>query len=220
MRRTVFATLAGLVVGAMLMAAVPGGAVGQSFLLGQKNTEKVVTRLNTRDGLRVDSFKSGNPPLILNTTDVLTPPMQLNSHAKVDMLNADYVDGWSGSDLHTGHFWCSNDNIPGGANFDCSQMFQVPTGGATVYMSGSVDMEGHASASTEVLCSFIWTDASDHVIAESVRYVTVDAGEMAVCSSDAIKELPAGYYGVKFHLENPGGAVDPGRATAWWLMLP
>jgi len=220
MRRTMLVLIVGILFGAMLMAAVPGGAVGQSFLLGQKNTEKVVTRLNTRGGLRIDSFKSGNPPLILNTTDVLTPPMQVNSHALVPMLNADFVDGLSSNSLRSGWAWLSNDNIPDDQNWSSTERtVNVSSSGGVILMNGSVDFYNNKAGADWVNCAF-YVDGTILPASEMTAYA--QGYQTATCHSTAAKEFGSGGdHTVKFLTTGMSLAtIEAGDGTWWVIMLP
>ena len=95
---------------ALLMAVLPVAAGdGENLVVGEKNSAKTVTRLNTRGGLRIDNFKAGNPALILNVADAGSAPMQVNATGLVGNLNADLLDGLDHTDLapavhsHPGH---------------------------------------------------------------------------------------------------------------------
>lgn len=101
--RTTIGTLAGFVVGVVLVASLPVGASnGDTLLIGEKNTAVTVTRLNTRGGLRIDNYKAGNPALLLNVADPSSAPLQVNATGLVDNLNADLLDGMDATDFHTG----------------------------------------------------------------------------------------------------------------------
>jgi hypothetical protein len=220
MRRTTLALVAGLLAGGLLMAASPGLAGnGDPLVLGKKNHASRVTKLIGKNGIEIRSSK--NIPLRLYSPFGV-PPIQVNSHTKIDMLNADYVDGWSGVELRSDSNWCSNDDIASGVAYECTKPIQIPAGGGTVFMTGSISMYGHPTDQTGVVCSFWWDDGStgDVQIPESWRAVTVEAGVWAQCSTQAVLELPKGTYDLKFAATNPSGAVDPAAALAWFIVLP
>lgn len=99
-RGSFFSALAGATIAIVVMAVLPAVAADDDpVLMGQKNTSKTVTRLNTKGGLRIDNFKIGNPALILNVADTSLPPMQVNANGRIDNLNADMVDGSQANEL-------------------------------------------------------------------------------------------------------------------------
>jgi len=126
-----FSALLGALVAVVVMAALPAVAGnGDNLVLGEKNTAKTVTRLNTRGGLRIDNFKAGNPALILNVADVNTPPMLVNSTERVLNLNADLLDGWDHTDFVPTDQACTEEGSSV-VGIDASGLLQCLVGGAT-----------------------------------------------------------------------------------------
>jgi len=99
-----FSALAGLIVGALLIGALPGMAAnGDTMLVGQKNNAQRATKLVSKGGLHLNVGKPGNPALTINVV-APAPPMVVNSTGLVTNLNADLLDGMQASAFATpGH---------------------------------------------------------------------------------------------------------------------
>jgi len=92
-----FSALAGLIVGALLIGALPGMAAnGDNLVLGEKNTARRITKVTTKNGVLFRTTRAGTPAITLDVVPG-TPPLQVNSSVKVSNLNADRVDGMHGS---------------------------------------------------------------------------------------------------------------------------
>lgn len=92
--------LAGVLVGAMLITALPaGGATGDNMVLGADNSANQATKLVSTGytSLKLRN-NAANPPLMLVAAPG-TPPLGVNSNTKVANLNADLLDGWSAENL-------------------------------------------------------------------------------------------------------------------------
>jgi len=103
-RGNFFSALAGLIVGAMLIAALPGSAqAGDPMLIGRRNHSLPTTSLVAAGGLRVKVGQGTNPALQLEVQAGVAP-IQVDSTALVANLNADLHDGMEASDFATsGH---------------------------------------------------------------------------------------------------------------------
>jgi len=194
--------MAGLIVGALLIVSLPTLAtVGEPMLLGTKNTEQVVTKLNTRGGLKIVNFKSGNPALILEVPGG-TPPMSVNSTTKVKKLNADLVDGSNARELRTEWGWRSEDNIANNAEWAASRTVTVPVGGGVILMSGAVDFYNSGASADLIECFFSIDGAQIH---PSRMTVTVQVQQETTCNTHAAANLAAGTYTVRFET---AGMID------------
>ena len=101
-RENFLSALAGGLIAVMLVAVLPAGAEnGDSLVVGTKNTAASRTKLTTRGGVVLRTGNPGKPVLYL---DVLpgSPPMAVNSDAKVNNLNADLLDGISSGEFVRG----------------------------------------------------------------------------------------------------------------------
>jgi len=85
--------LAGVMVGIVVMAAIPAVATnGDYMIVGEKNNAQRATKLISKGGLVLNVGKAGNPALTINVVGD-TPPLQVNSSSLVANLNADLLDG-------------------------------------------------------------------------------------------------------------------------------
>ncbi|MFH2071724.1 MAG: hypothetical protein ABIJ75_02610 [Actinomycetota bacterium] len=216
MRRTLTVLTLGLVLGALLMAALPGGAVGQSLLLGQRNSERVVTRLDTKGGLRIDGKRAGSPPLILNPIDWATPPMEVNSNAKVVNLNADLLDGRDSASLRHLIAHDEETNIADNINWSPSVRTITTTVPGTLLMSGTVDFYNNKADADWVDCMFKVNGA---VLDWSRMTVYVQPYQRAICHSTGIWFVATGDTTVQFITAGLSVASIEADNGTWWVLF-
>src|SRR5215208_3844156 len=96
-----------LVISMLALTVALGGAgysaTGGNFILGQSNSAATQTKLVAPfagPALRVDNLNTGaNASGLRIVTDAARPPLVVNSSARVANLNADKLDGLSGSNF-------------------------------------------------------------------------------------------------------------------------
>ncbi len=197
-----FSSLAGLIVGVMLVAVLPAGADnGDPIYLGQANTAKSTTRISVNYGMVIRSFRADVPAATFKVSS--GAPIAVNSTTKVSQLNADYVDGRHARELRTTWDWASNDNIATNAEWAAGRAATVPAGGGVILMSGSVDFYNNGTSADLIEC-FFSIDGTQ--IGPSRMTVAVQAKQETTCHTDAASEQPAGTYNVKFET---AGLADP-----------
>jgi len=216
-----FATgLIGVLVGALLVTAMPAVAGdGDTMTVGQKNTGKTVTRLNTRGGLRIDNFKSGNPALILNVADPSSAPMEVNGTGLVINLNADEVDGWDANELTRATFDAVSDAADTNGNV-VSADITAPTNGYLL-LAGGLDAFG---GTTDYFTCELHIDGV--AVAGSSRSILVEdqggvhtANSEEDCSSTGAKLVGPGTYTVSVNVSNRETAQFF-QASVWALFVP
>ena len=219
MRRTLPVITLAFVLGAVLMAAMPGlAANGDNMILGQKNNARTPTKLVSRGGL---VLKVGIPNRSALTLEVVgnEPPMKVNSTGKVANLNADLLDGYSYNQLRGDSTWLTNDDIADNINWsDTTLNVTVPSGGGNILMSGSVTFTNTAANADWVQCYFK-VDGTE--VSGSRMMVYAQPGLHATCSTNGATQLAAGTYAVQFltfGMSVPG--LEPNDGTWYAIVVP
>ena len=100
--------LIGALVGGLLAAGLTpvAAAIGDSLIIGQSNTAHAQTELRGNvDTQNLRVFNSNPAGTGLNIqVKPHNPPFVVNTSFKVKRLNADYVDGFNGTDLQSSAF--------------------------------------------------------------------------------------------------------------------
>jgi len=205
--------LIGGLMGAILGASTTAGAAdGDTLTIGRKNYANHVTQIKGKGGVKFwNTTKTGEPAAWFEV--VSGPPFAVNSIARVANLNADMVDNRNSDQLMSGWEGCSNDNIPAGTNWACTETILTPRSGGLL-LSGSVDFRYTGATNERVWCRFY---VDDVLIAASDRDVMVGPGEFGTCASTAFIAKPAGTYVIKFTLAGVDPATEPGEG-AWWVV--
>jgi len=219
MRRTLSVVTLGFVLGAVLMAAMPGMASnGDYMVLGQKNNATTPTKLVSRGGLYL---KVGIPSRSALTLEVVgsEPPMKVNSTGKVANLNADLLDGKDYLQLRSDSAWLSNDNIADNIEWSTTtKNVTVPTGGGNILMSGSVTFKNTDTSSDWVQCKF--TVGGTAVLGSKMQ-VYAQPSEVATCSTNGAIQKPAGTYTVQFSTNGMNvPTIQPDDGTWWVIVVP
>ena len=192
---------------------------GDQMIVGEKNTGKTVTRLNTRGGLRVDNFKSGNPALILNVADPSSAPMEVNATGLVDNLNADLVDGLDGGSLVRAAY--SNVSDAGDTNGDAVTVDITAPVDGYLLLAGGVDALG---STTDYFTCDLRLD--DNPLVGTARSIRVEdqggvhtANSEEDCSTSGGTLVTAGEHSVSLHISNRETAQFF-EGSLWALFVP
>ena len=211
-RRTfVVAVVAGMI-GALLVSMGPVAAqVGANLLMGDVNTVDQRTTLKGQVGssnLRL--LNSGAGVALELAVEPGSPPMKVNSNARVDQFNADRLDSRHANELIRVARSSSFD-LDGDGNL--TMEIQVPVAGYLI-MEGNTRVQGTSQPG----CLF----TVDGTIAqESLRAIDLPpGGGSAICSTTTVRLVFGGTHTVVFAPTNTHLDVDFEQATAWVLYVP
>lgn len=189
--------LLGGLIAVMLMAALPAVAGnGDNMIIGEKNTAKTVTRLNTRGGLRIDNFKAGNPALILQVQPG-TAAIQLNTAAWIENMHADLLDGYQAHEMmRVAH--AESANIDEVAVFGASAEAAVLTATIDAPTAGFlvINAQAYIGGNDRFMCR-IYVDGTE--VTGGRIYGMQNAGE-GLCTSMGTQSIAAGTRTVAFNL--------------------
>jgi len=219
MRRTLSIVTLAFVLGAVLMAAMPGMASnGDNLILGQKNNATTPTKLVSRGGLFLKVGIASRSALTLEVVGNW-PPIKVNSTGKVANLNVDLLDGKDYLQLRSQAGWVTNSNISDNVNWsDTVKNVTVPAGGAVLLMSGSVDFEYTGTGSDWVQCYFK-VDGTE--LAASRMEVYVQANEFATCHSDGATTVGSGSHTIQFYTSGLSVTdIEADDGTWYYTVVP
>jgi hypothetical protein len=214
-RKHFFSALAGLLVGAMLIAVMPAAAGdGDPMHLGQKNHARRVTKLIGKNGMEIRASK--NIPMRLYSQPGV-PPLQVNQQAWVENLNADMVDGRDAASLMRGEF-CAEDDATDFTDYSCTMNITAPAAGY-IFMAGSVDLWRTESGDL-MHCKFT-LDTADVVgsLMEMDHNLAQGNGEEN-CHSTAGVAVAAGPHTVTFEMKSVNTTTKLGDVGAYAFYVP
>ena len=215
MGRTSMSVLAGLLMGMLVMAALPSMAANDDpIYLGQKNTARKITKVRTRNGVLFETTIGGVPAATFNV--VSGAPIAVNSNTLVTKLNADRLDGKHSYQLHVQSDFRSNDNLPDAQNWSTTIQIHIPAGGGAAVMSGGVGWYNNTGGDYEAACKF-QVDAVD--VSGSFRADEANNGESSTCTSEALKQLTSGFHNVTFTTFAMGTAGIQLNEGFWYVMV-
>jgi len=208
------AALAGGLIGAMLMAALPAvAATDGNFILGRRNGAGSPTKLISANGITTMRITNagGVAPLDLVAKPGV-PPMKVNTSAWVKNLNADLLDGRQANQLvRLAHAHSANVDealFGGGASADIlTTTIETPTAGF-LHVTASVTVSG--TTYDDFFCEI---EVGATTTPGSTKFGVVDApggthtsGYFDICATNGVTMVPAGTHTVKFHFGNRASA--------------
>jgi len=215
MRRTSMSVLAGLLMGMLVMAALPSMAAnGDPIYLGEKNTARKITKVRTRNGVLFEATVGGVPAATFNV--VSGPPIAVNNTTTVEKLSADLLDGRHSYQLYVESDFRSNDSLPDEANWSTDIVVHIPAGGGAVVMNGGVGWYNNTGSNHEGACKF-QVDSVD--VSGSFRADEAEQGESVSCTSEALKLLPAGFHTITFTTFALGVTGIQLNEGFWYVMV-
>jgi hypothetical protein len=205
-RGSFFSGLAGVLVGVVVMAALPALAGdGDYMVLGVKNNARRATKLIGKSGMEIRSSK--NIPLRLYSPEGV-PPLMVTDDALVADLNADLVDGSHAGDLVRVAHAETNDvdeaTVFGGNHYGYLLTTDIvaPSAGL-LYVVGSAEsfLSGVGPAGDTYTCDIRVNTNTVLGTARDVRVDFVDTSSTYAdegnCSTNGVKEVTtAGTYTV------------------------
>jgi hypothetical protein len=217
MRRTVTALTLGILIGGILMAALPSLAGnGDALRLGQKNQAGLTTKVVAKDSFVFKTTVAGTPAAKFKV--VSGAPFAVDSDTKVKHLNADEVDGRSARELRSGWAWKSHDTLADDANWTSTTNVTVPGGGGVILLTGTVDFYNDAVSSDSIDCYF---EVDGNYIEASFMRVHAGASEWGICHSTAAYATTAGTHTVTFNaMDMVPANIHPDDGFWWAVVLP
>lgn len=195
-----------LLIGVLAVITVPVSAgSGDNLVLGRFNTaqaDKTTVWVNSPNwGFRVKNVRSGAAAVYLEN-DGVSPPLRVNSTGVVDNLNVDMLDGKHMPQIRPSQEGCAIHDIPAPQEWWCTRTIDVPTGGGTLVINGSVGAFNH-DTSTHVVDCVATVNGSNF---NPAMFTSIGPGESDICTTVAHVPVGAGSYVVGFRTY---GLIEP-----------
>ena len=214
-RSHVFSAIGGALIAVLVLAMLPATAAnGDPLKLGEKNTAKRITKVNTKNGVVFSTTKAFTPAATFQVQS--GAPIAVNSAGWVMNFNADYVDGFEANQLVRAG-WCGSGDATDGVEYSCSIEISAPTSGVLL-MSGSIDF-WLGSAGADLLSCMFKNGSSE--IATTRRDIDIQhpGNQESDCATDGALVVGPGDYTINFVTESVNSA-NLGDVGAYVLFVP